>query len=232
MPGLDITDFKDQKNDAEKWGEKHFKDWNQHLQQNEVQELKHYLQGQVAWKIRSYLEQRQGNLFENFPPNMDASLKERVVTMNDTIKTVDKALQKVKTPETIFVYQESNIALEFEDEQSYKQSDNDLKFDDEKLKKLIEEYQNKTVPKYNFLRTFLAKESVPLNDILLKIEVPKGTHAAFVGHNIYPTELYKNIKKPIILIARQHNLQYKKFTIFNHGARQILKIEATLKLPE
>ncbi|TPG70129.1 hypothetical protein EEL32_14320 [Brevibacillus laterosporus] len=207
-------EFKDS-NKAEAWGRKYYANWLRNLTIVEQRSLTNYTT-ERGYQINKYLRNNDGELGENGILDRD-------------INNIDRALKKTKTAEMVTVYRrvgENAFGMEADS----LRDKNKIKI--EKAREFAERFINTTRKDQGYLSTTLvsglSKETksnspeIVLMPIVLELNVPKGTRAAYINdlsHKPWEQEL---------LINRGSSFKIHGLSIIVEDGRERLKVKADL----
>lgn len=199
---------------AEAWGQQTFKEWKESLTEKEGTAVKQY-SASLYDAINEYLRENKGKL------DIHTRLK-------NSIENLDSALEKAVVPQKVIVYRRIT-EQQFEKEYNWLRNP-DGTINEKNVAELEQQFKGKTFEQHSYMSTSLIQDPNKSfgnrQPILLEIQIPKGTHAAFIGDlSKYPDQLE-------LLINRGYIFQYNKFSIVvppDIGKKPYLKIEVTLK---
>ncbi|MEV2911024.1 ADP-ribosyltransferase [Paenibacillus larvae] len=207
-------EFKDSEK-AEAWGRKYYAKWYRNLTITEEKSLTNYTT-EKGYLINKYLRKNDGEIGKNELLDRD-------------INNIDRALKKVKTTETIKVYRRLGENA-FGMEPDSLRDKNKIKI--EKAREFAEKFINTIRKDQGYLSTTLVSglsqdtksksPEIVLMPIILELNVPKGTHAAYINdlsHKPWEQEL---------LINRGSSYKIHGISIIVESGRERLKIRADL----
>ncbi|TKH19865.1 hypothetical protein FC697_19710 [Bacillus wiedmannii] len=204
MTGSKI-DFKEDRERAHEWGITSYGSWLRGLTLTEHRAIDQYSGGDYR-NINNYLRFHEGNL------GADGVL-------DPTIQQIDKALKRVKTPDTLTVYRrvgETAFGLEA----------NSLRvgvtIDQDKAREFAKTFINTIRKEHGYMSTSLVKQPVNVFPILLHITVPKGSHGAYIE------SISQKPEEMELLLAREYSYQIDGISIVNEQGRESLKVSAKL----
>ncbi|MGX5452602.1 ADP-ribosyltransferase [Bacillus cereus] len=189
-----LIDFEGNYEEAGKWGENKYKEWQESLTRNEKDMIKLYTDSEFL-KLNAYLRKTKGIL-------KDIPLYEK---NNEVIKVMDKVLKKTKTETPITVYrkvkdEEYGIDVLITElaklEETMAKENEELPaevYDKLFISEIEEKLKGKVITNYGYTSTSLGTGfySKAFRDhyILMKIKLPAGTNAAYVAQlSKYPGE--------------------------------------------
>lgn len=206
----------------EKWARENFK--KPPLSTKEQSVLKDYENTQKGWKslIDDYLKETDGKLIDKNDPNYKLMIVKYgfdIGRLNQRIEDIDKIIDKVKIPESIFIHErvdETRLGIE---ENSLRDANG--KISSSKLGKSVKEYLGEKLVKVNYLTGDLVKnQNSDQLSVLFRYRIPKGTHGAYFYSSQYA--------EPKILIGRNQNFHIQRMSIINEKNKQTLLVEANL----
>ncbi|MGR5965258.1 ADP-ribosyltransferase [Bacillus cereus] len=219
---VEARDFHTNKGSAEKWGEDNYKKWLAEISAEETTAIKYYT-GEGYDKINAYLRMNEGKR-----PTFPFENGEKKVVRLDAIGKIDAALEKAAIPEAIIVYKRvSEWIFNHDSSALRKNTENVLntKIKDE----IIAKYQGKTFEEKGFMSTSLSQDpsreyGPERYNILLKIHIPKGTHAAYIE------SISRKKEQLELLIKRGYTFKYEKFSVIKDAkGRESLMVEISLQ---
>lgn len=207
-------EFKDSKK-AEIWGRKYYAKWARDLTITEEKSLTNYTT-EKGYLINKYLRKNNGEIGKNELLDRD-------------INNIDRALKKAKTTEMVKVYRRIGENA-FGMEPDSLRDKNKIKI--EKAREFAEKFIDTTRKDQGYLSTTLVSglsqetknksPEIVLMPILLELNVPKGTRAAYINdlsHKPWEQEL---------LINRGASYKIHGMSIIVEDGRERLKIRADL----
>ncbi|PEA86927.1 ADP-ribosyltransferase [Bacillus thuringiensis] len=207
-------EFKDSKR-AEAWGRKCYAKWSRNLTITEERSLTNYTT-EKGYLINKYLRKNDGEIGGNEILDRD-------------INNIDRALKKVKTTEVVKVYRRVGENA-FGMEPDSLRDKNKINID--KAREFAEKFINTVRKDQGYLSTTLVSglsqetknksPEIVLMPILLELNIPKGTRAAYINdlsHKPWEQEL---------LIERGSSYKIHGMTIIVEDGRERLKIRADL----
>ncbi|WP_100618223.1 ADP-ribosyltransferase [Bacillus cereus] len=215
----DIIDFEMDETQADDWGKKNFKEWEDLLKPSEKHALFNYTTGNgmdLSSMINDYLE-------EKYSP----SSKDLKVIKNH-ISEMDKGLDKAALPQKMIVYR--RVYVEEINKTGKEYTDNDLRkgntIDKDVVKDLAEKLHNGYINYKRYISTSASKD--PSNatfserPVLLRMELPEGTHAGYIGNiSGFPGELE-------VLIKRGYTFKVTGVSIISTKGKETLQINMKL----
>ncbi|MCU5573074.1 hypothetical protein OCA42_24840, partial [Bacillus cereus] len=215
----DIHDFEKNKEEAKKWAEERYSDWQERLLTRlEKEEIIDFVNNKEdAQQLNKYLEDTRGNLPETSE-------------YRENIERLDKGLKRVKTEQTMFVYQRVSEQYFGYEVGSFREDS--IKIDQIKFDEFKEKFiQNQSVLKENgYMEASLSGVSPNLAKepcIYMRLKVPKGTHGGYTG-NLQGTEGETHD----FLLDRGYGIQFTDAKIITEKGKQYIKIEAELLTKE
>jgi hypothetical protein len=225
-------DFGVDKTAAKAWGEKHYKKWIDDLKKDDKESKE---SKEKRKQEREAIYNYSGNDYTKINKYLRDGKKPVDKDLENEITYIDRALAKVTTPEAINVYRRvsedalvdknkkiwGKDSLRFDKEKDKEQ----LKLDQEKVKKFKEAFNNTTQSDKAYMSTSLVNQTTgnfPKMPILIHLTIPKGKHAAYLGS-------LAKLPETELLIA--HGPSYKINSIeekVDSKRREYLQIEATL----
>ncbi|EJR90576.1 hypothetical protein IKE_05963 [Bacillus cereus VD196] len=219
-------DFTDNKEAARKWGEKEYGDWKKNKLTAEERTAMENYTGSGYAAINEYLGKTNGELIEKQEELPEGYQLSDAKKLNKKIMKLDSALDKARLTETIMVYRRVS-EQQFSMEASKLRPAGSTRIDPEKAENLSLEFTGKSFDQYNFMSTSIAKDphksyGPQRYAILMKIKLPKGTHAAYVADiSKYPDQLE-------LLVKRGYTFKYDKFSIINDHGWESLQVDVSL----
>ncbi|WP_242309757.1 ADP-ribosyltransferase [Bacillus cereus group sp. BfR-BA-01524] len=213
-----LIEFEGNYKDADIWGENKYKEWRESLTDKEKETIKKYTKNGYEM-INFYLREMKGKLINEF-------LYE---SLNLQINILDKVLKKTETETPITVYRSvSHKMLGIDDIVSRIYEKNEGKMDDHEaayFSEVKKKLKGKVITNYGYMSSSLSKrlDGKILNgeyDVLIKIKLPAGTNAAYIGNlSIYPAETE-------MLVARGFEYQIEDLSWIVLNGEKILEISA------
>ncbi|MEG7835330.1 ADP-ribosyltransferase [Bacillus cereus] len=215
----DIHDFEKNKDEAKKWAEERYSDWQERLLTRlEKEEIMDFMNNKEdAQQLNNYLEDTRGNIPETSE-------------YRENIERLDKGLKRVKTEQAIFVYQRVSEQYFGHEVGSFREDS--IKIDQIKFDEFKEKFiQNQSVLKENgYMEASLSGISPNLAKepcIYIRLKVPKGTHGGYTG-NLQGTEGGTHD----FLLDRGYGIQFTDAKIITEKGKQYIKVEAELLTKE
>ncbi|MCM3222911.1 hypothetical protein M3644_24415 [Bacillus cereus] len=208
-----VYDFEGKKEDAEKWGQEQYLDWQHNkLNKDELKLIKKYSNDfRLSKQIDILLEKTRGKITD-----IDYYFGE--------INLLDKALQKEKTNHKLYVYQRV-------DEEHFGYDKNFLKSGMEINHNNFEIFKEGLVDNHailnmhGYMETSLHGETSNLSQappIYIRIEVPEGVSSGYIGG------VQENKGENNFLLERGQAIQILDASIINQKGREFIKLEAKL----
>lgn len=203
-----LIDFEGEHEKAKGWGEKKYKEWKERLTSEEKESIEYYTDFDYL-EINQYLREVKGKL--------------KTSDLNNTIKHIDSALKKGRISEPITVYRRAkgfSLGINNGLLVDWKNPNKIIK---ENISKISEMLIGKTKTEYGYISTSLSQDAASNFSklpILLKIHLPVGTEAAYLGN------LSTNPGENEVLIGRGFTYQIEKASIIELEGREYLEIEA------
>ncbi|PYE89770.1 ADP-ribosyltransferase [Bacillus sp. 196mf] len=212
-----IIDFSIDKFSADAWGKEEYKKWQKGLTKDQKKAVIDYT-GNYYGLINKYL--RQSFVSPEDKKQVDENKKD----IEKMVKLIDGALKKSKTSEIINVYRRlGSDAFGFKGEEFV----NGNQLQREKVQELLNKVLQKTVKEDGYMSTSLAQDSsdnhIKSYPILLKLKIPKGTSAAYVGG----ISKMKS-EETELLVARGYSYKITDGEIITQGEREYLQLEGVL----
>lgn len=215
----DIHDFEKNKEEAKKWAEERYSDWQERLLTRlEKEEIIDFVNNKEdAQQLNKYLEDTRGNLPETSE-------------YRENIERLDKGLKRVKTEQAMFVYQRVSEQYFGYEVGSFREDS--IKIDQIKFDEFKEKFiQNQSILKENgYMEASLSGVSPNLAKepcIYMRLKVPKGTHGGYTG-NLQGTEGETHD----FLLDRGYGIQFTDAKIITEKGKQYIKVEAELLTKE
>ncbi|MDA2118442.1 ADP-ribosyltransferase [Bacillus cereus group sp. MYBK59-1] len=209
-----LIEFEGENKAANDWGEDKYKEWHNLLSSEEEEELKKYTDENYI-KLNKYLRSTKGNLSNEL-------LKE---SENKSINMIDRALKKTKTGTPIMVYRRVTgieLGVQFEDGSLYDVQEGN-KINREKFSFLSKKLKGMIKTEYGYLSTSLSNIFGPEHSkrpIIIKIELPEGTNAAYLG------SLSKWPEENEMLVARGFIYKVEGISIVVDKGKEYIQLNA------
>ncbi|PHE82359.1 hypothetical protein COF80_28240 [Bacillus toyonensis] len=209
----EALDFSSNIDDARKWGEENYKDWQDNLLKMEKEAITAYT-GAKYDPINQYLRENKGVLKDG-------------EKLNTFIKQIDSGLEKTVTSKSITVYKRVSEGVFNREYGELRSLQAPYIINDTVFQKIKEEFTNKDFIGHAFESTSLAKDPSKSysNDrypILYKITVPEGIHGAFIE----PISKYNDQLE--FLIARGYTYKLNNFSIINTEDKPYVQVEVSI----
>lgn len=181
-----LIDFEGNLEEAGKWGENKYKEWQESLTLYEKDLIKLYTDNMFL-KLNAYLRETKGIL-------KDTPLYDK---KNEVVKVMDKVLKKTKTETPIIVYrkvEDKEFGIDVIETEMLKLAETMAK-DNEDLpheiynklyiSEIKEKLKGKVITNYGYTSTSLGtgfySKAFRDHNIIMKIKLPEGTHVAYVA---------------------------------------------------
>lgn len=207
-----LIDFEENHEEADKWGENKYKEWQESLTSKEINAIQQYTLSSKG--INSYLRSTEGELKNN----MFTTREDKI------IKTIDGVLKKTKTSEPMMVYRrvtEVALGAYFEDVSLYDEEDGN-EINRNAFSEISKKIKGKIKTTYGYLSSSLSKDpsaEYSKLPILMKIKLPEGTHAAYLG------VLSEAPEENEMLVARGFTYKIEDTSIVTVNGREYMEIE-------
>ncbi|HHB1656611.1 TPA: ADP-ribosyltransferase [Bacillus cereus] len=215
----DIHDFEKNKDEAKKWAEERYSDWQERLLTRlEKEEIMDFMNNKEdAQQLNNYLEDTRGNIPETSE-------------YRENIERLDKGLKRVKTEQAMFVYQRVSEQYFGHEVGSFREDS--IKIDQTKFDEFKEKFiQNQGILKENgYMEASLSGISPNLAKepcIYIRLKVPQGIHGGYTG-NLQGTEGGTHD----FLLNRGYGIQFTDAKIITEKGKQYIKVEAELLTKE
>lgn len=215
----DIHDFEKNKEEAKKWAEEHYREWQERLLTKlEKEEIIDFVNNrEEAQQLNNYLEDTRGNLSD-------------ISEYRKHIERLDKGLKRVRNERAMFVYQRVSEQYFGQEVGSFREDS--IKINQTKFDKFKEKFiQNQSILKENgYIAASLSGESPNLAKepcIYMRVKIPKGTHGGYTG-NLQGLEG----RTHDFLLDRGYGIQFIDAKIITEKGKQYIKIEAELLTKE
>lgn len=208
-----VVNFEHDEKEALKWGGITYQEWfDKLITFEEKSALIHYTDEGYR-DISKYLREKNGILQSD----------SKFLTLNKTINDIDSALKKGEISEPMIVYRRVGIkslglqGIELKDEKN--------KIIKENLSKVSERLIGKTRTEYGYLSTALIIDpeetgTLRADPILMKITLPSGTNAAYLGG------LSKYPEEQELLVGRNTTYKIEKVSLVVLEDREYLEVDA------
>lgn len=209
----EVLDFSSNIDEARKYGEENYKDWQANLLKTEKEAITAYT-GAKYDPINQYLRDNKGVLKDG-------------EKLNASIKQIDSGLEKTVTPKPITVYKRVSEGVFNRQYGELRSLQAPYAINDAVFQKIKEEFNNKEFIGHGFESTSLAKDPSKSysNDrypILYKITVPEGIHGAFIE----PISKYNDQLE--FLIARGYTYKLNSFSIINTEDKPYVQVDVSI----
>lgn len=167
---VEQREFGNDVEEAEKWGNESYIEWEKKLEDTERLNIKEYTDQGGSVKINSFLRKNNGSLEEN-------TGEEDLI---NRIKSINSGLDKTTVTQEMCVYRRINenaFGLEVNSLRDWRGNINHSEFENFKKK-----FSNSLMAQPAFISTSLVKH-IPFLDgdpILMRINIPKGIHGAYI----------------------------------------------------
>ncbi|WP_142336343.1 ADP-ribosyltransferase [Bacillus cereus] len=199
--------------EARKWGEENYKDWQANLLKTEKEAITAYT-GAKYDPINQYLRENKSSLKDG-------------EKLNTVIKQIDSGLEKTVTSKPITVYKRVSEGVFNREYGEIRSLQAPYAISDRVFQQIKEEFANKEFIGYGFESTSLAKDPSKSysNDrypILYKITVPEGIHGAFIE----PISKYNDQLE--FLIARGYKYKLNNFSIIHTDDKPYVQVDVSI----
>lgn len=210
-----IPDFEGKKEEAKKWADERYKNWQERLlTKAEKEEITDYMNDkEAAQALNKYLEDRRGNI----PENSD---------FRENIERIDKGLKKEKTDQMMYIYQRVHEGYFGHEVNSFRTG---MSIKLEKFSEFKEKFitNNGIIRENGYIETSLSGESSNLAKepcMIIRLKVPAGTHGGYTG------SLQEGGQEGThdFLLDRGYGLQFTDAKIIVQKGKEYIKVEANL----
>ncbi|ANS52026.1 hypothetical protein BM86_23785 [Bacillus thuringiensis] len=204
----EVLDFKMDAEDADIWGQFHFKGWIDQLTDVEKKVIKGYT-GARYQDINNYLR----NESEVNKPEKEKRPVVEPHKVPGEIASIDSALNKSYLPENMVVYRRVTDEQFSKESNTIRPQDTSHNFgkivDREALHAIRQQFVDTTFVSANYMSTSIAQDQHPSyakHPVLLRIFVPEGIHAGFIDN-------LSGYSQSELLIQRGYAFRYTSFDI-------------------
>lgn len=220
-------DFREEQKAARVWGEHKFKNWTRRLDESERTAVTGYTK--FSRELNFYLREYKNPLEEK---DMPEEMKEKYKDNNNKIKALDSALAKMSTEKPMHVYRRVELpqfysAKQIQDEGLELRKGTVINRDlamriVQDFVKYQHEYRDPSYVSTSLSQDPPASKSMFYSrPILLKIRLPQGAHAGYIGGIADPSYREQNE----VLIARNYIFKYRNATIITVDGLEVLQVE-------